>query len=151
MLVDACANYQIEFTDVKILLFVLLVILFKCKQHWQVDDISQCLCEFFCVLIIFFILIYHSSLFFFIFHQVVGKPFGFINHVLQKNENFLTESNFPSSLSLSLYIHSGPSLGKMSKQFLYKYRYQRIQNIFSCLDKNDKGLIYWYRDSDNVK
>ena len=30
-LVDAYANYEIEFTDVKVLLFVLLVILFKCK------------------------------------------------------------------------------------------------------------------------
>ena len=31
MLVDAYANYEIEFTDVKFLLFVLLVILFKCR------------------------------------------------------------------------------------------------------------------------
>ena len=56
--------------------------------------------------------------FFFILHQVVGKPFKFINNSLQTIEIFLNESNFLSFLSL--YIHSGPSLGKMSKQFLYK-------------------------------
>ena len=48
-----------------------------------------------------------------IFHQVVETPFRFINHVLQTNESFQNESNFPSSLSLC--IHSGPLLGKMPK------------------------------------
>ena len=65
-----------------------------------VDDISQFSCEFFCVLITCFMLIYHSPLLFFIFHQVVEKPFGFSNHVLQTNESFLNESNFPCSLSV---------------------------------------------------
>ena len=45
-------------------------------------------------------LIYHLSLLFLIFHQVVGKPFRFIDNVLQASESFLNESNFPSSLSV---------------------------------------------------
>ena len=49
--------------------------------------------------------------FFFIFHQVVGKPFKFINHVLQTNESFLNKSNFPSFLSLCVFI-LGHRLGK---------------------------------------
>ena len=43
-----------------------------------------------------------------------GKAFKFINHVFRTNRNFLQKSNFTSVPSLC--IHSGPSLGKMSKQ-----------------------------------
>ena len=47
-----------------------------------------------------FTLIYHSYCFFVIFHQVVRKPFKFINNVLQTNKSLVNESNFPSFLSL---------------------------------------------------
>ena len=45
-----------------------------------------------CVLLFHFIT---HPCFFFIFHQVVLKTFKFNNNVLQTNESFLNESNFP--------------------------------------------------------
>ena len=51
------------------------------------------------------------------------KPFKFINNVLQTNEGHVNE--FP----LSLRIHSWPSLGKISKQFLYKYQCTLIFSV----------------------
>ena len=50
-----------------------------------------------------FLFITHPC-FFFIFHQVVWKPFKFINNVLQTNESLVNKSNFPSFLSLCLFI-----------------------------------------------
>ena len=87
----------------------------------QVDDISEYSCEFFCAPISCFILIYHSSLLFFIYHHVVGKPFRFFI-MFTNQECFLNESNFLSSLR----VYSVILLGKMFKQLLYKYRYQRL-------------------------
>ena len=57
-----------------------------------------------------------THLCFFFFHQVVQKPFKFINNVLQTNENFLNESNFPSFLSFCAFILDH-SLGKCPNNF----------------------------------
>ena len=62
---------------------------------------------------------------FFFFHQVVRKLLKFINNVLQTNESFLSESNFPSFLSLCAFI-LGHLFGKMFQQFPYKYLYHSI-------------------------
>ena len=127
------SNDQIEFTDMKILLSILLVLLFKCKYHQQVNDITQCSCDFFCVHITCFILIYTCPCFFFIFHQVVCKPFKFISNFLQTNETLVTKSNFSSFLSLCLFI-----LGHHSDQ----HNVQTLSisiciNIFSYLVRNN--------------
>ena len=53
------------------------------------------------ILLALYLFIAHPCLFF--FHQVVGKPIKFINNILQTNESFLNESNYPS---LSLVVHS---------------------------------------------
>ena len=53
-----------------------------------------------------YLLITHPC-FFFIFYQVVWKPFKFINNGLQTNESLVNESNFPSFLSLFVYPFSG--------------------------------------------
>ena len=95
-------------------------------------------------LLVLYLFITHPS-FFFIFPQVVRIPFKFINHVLQANESFLNGSNFPSFHNLC--IRSGPSLGKMSKQFQYKYRYQRIL-IFSVIWLGMMQLKYNSFDTD---
>ena len=95
-------------------------------------------------LLVLYLFITHPS-FFFIFPQVAGVPLKFINHVLQANESFLNGLNFPSFLYLC--IHSGPSLVKMSKQFLYKYRYQRIL-IFSVICLGKMRLKYNSFDTD---
>ena len=89
-----------------ILLFILLVLLFQCNYHLQVDD--------FCVHVTCFILICHSSLLLFS-HQAVWKPLKFIN-VLQTNESFLNKSKFLSLLSLCTFI-LGHYLGKCSSNF----------------------------------
>ena len=41
--------------------------------------------------------------FLFSFHQIVGKSFNFLNHVLQGNEFFVIGSNFAIFLSFFLY------------------------------------------------
>ena len=71
---------------------------------------------------------------FLIFHQVVGKPFKFTNNVLQTNKNFLNESNFRSSLSLSLCIHS------VNRQAYINILLTFI-NIFSYLVRNNTAKI----------
>ena len=76
-----------------------------------------------------YLFIIHPCIFF-ILHQVVRKPFKFINNGLQTNESLVNESNFPSFLSLCVFI-LGHRLG-VSKQFLYKYHYQCIL-IFSVI------------------
>ena len=43
---------------------------------------------------------------FFIFHQVVRKPFKFINNGLQINEDLVNETNFPIFLLLFVYLFS---------------------------------------------
>ena len=53
---------------------------------------------------------------FLFFHQVVQKPLKFINNVLQTNESFLDESNFPSFLSLCAFI-KGHCLVKFLNNF----------------------------------
>ena len=65
---------------------------------------------------------------FFLFHQVVRKPLKIIKNILQTNESFQNELNFPSFISLC--IHSGPSREKIFKNFLHKRQYQCIL-IFS--------------------
>ena len=66
-------------------------------------------------LLVLWLFLTHSC-FFFILHQVVGKPFKFINNSLQTIEIFLNESNFPSFLSLCIFIlvHH---LGKCANNF----------------------------------
>ena len=76
-------------------------------------------------LLAIYLFITHPSIFF-IFHQVLPKPFKFINNGLQTNESPVNELNFPSFLSLCLCIRFRPLLGKVSKQFLYKYQCQCI-------------------------
>ena len=96
-------------------------------------------------LLVLYLFITHPS-FFFIFPQVVRIPFKFINHVLQANESFLNGSNFPSFQNLC--IHSGPSLGKMSKKLTEKRKFcfccsqcwprvdlEQVTNHYDCLEK----------------
>ena len=80
-------------------------------------------------LLALYLFITHPCIFF-IFPQVVRKPFKFVNNGLPVNESLVNKSNFPSFLSLC--IHSRPSFGKVSKQFLYKYQYWCIL-IFSVI------------------
>ena len=133
MLVNTSANNQVEFKDVKILLSILLVLLFKCKYHQQVNDITQYSCDCFCVNITCFILIYTRPCFFFIFHQVVCKPFKFISNFLQTNETLVTKSNSLSFLSLCLFILDHRS-GQHNVQTLLL---SICINIFSYLVRND--------------
>ena len=108
MLVNISENDQVEFTDVKILLFILLVLLFKCKYHY----ITLYSCDFFFALCLFIT----QPCFFFIFHQVVRKPFKFINNGIQANKSLANKSNFPSFLSLCVFLF-GRRVGKCSSNF----------------------------------
>ena len=58
----------------------------------------------------------HPSMFF-IFDQVVRKPFKFIKNGLQTNESLVNELNFPSFLSLCVFIF-GHRLGKYPNNFV---------------------------------
>ena len=64
--------------------------------------------------------------FFFIFYQVVGKPFKFIK--CSPNKWKISEWIELPQFCLSLCIYSGSSLGKISKEFLYRY-HKTSQNI----------------------
>ena len=70
-----CCEKKLLVMLVNILLFILLVLLFKCKYHEQVDDITQYSCDFFCFHITYFILIPHSSLLLFYFPSSWVKAF----------------------------------------------------------------------------
>ena len=81
----------------------------------------------FCVPITCFKLIYYSSLVLFHFTWSCGKAIQiYFSCSLNKWKfsKWIELSQF--YLSLSLSIHSGSSLGKMSKQFLYDFQYQHI-------------------------
>ena len=106
-------------------LFILLVILFKCKYHLQVDYITQYACDFSGVHITCFILICPCSLFFFV---------KFCNNALQTNERFLNESNFRSFLSLCTFI-LGNRLRKRSNNFCVNI------SIFSYFVRNGTAKI----------
>ena len=100
MLVDASANSYIEFADVKILLLFCQLFCSSANNinksmifHNIHVNLSASSLLVLCLFITY-------PCFFFIFHQVVGKPFRFIDNVLQASESFLNESNFPSSLSV---------------------------------------------------
>ena len=73
--------------------------------------------------------------FFFISHQIVGKSFKFVSPNKRKFSNWIEFLQF----SLSLSIDSGPSLGEISKQFLYKHQYQPILMFLVIL----LGMIRW--------
>ena len=51
-------------------------------------------------------------------------PFKSTNNGVQTNESLVNESNFPSIRFLCIHFQS--SLGKVCKQFLYKYQFQAI-------------------------
>ena len=74
--------------------------------------------------LVLYLFITHPCIFF-IFHQVVRKPFKFINNGLQTNETLVMKRTSPV-FSRYFCIHFRPSLGKVFKQFLYKYQYQCI-------------------------
>ena len=74
--------------------------------------------------LVLYLFITHPCIFF-NFHQVVRKPFKFINNGLQTNETLVTKRTSPV-FSRYFCIHFRPSLGKVLKQFLYKYQYQCI-------------------------
>ena len=76
---------------------------------------------------------------FFVFHQIVRKPFKFINNSLQAIQSLVNELNFPSFLYLFVYSFSANAWE--SKQFLYKYQYQCIL-IFSVIWLGIKWLKY---------
>ena len=106
MLVNTSANDKIEFTDVKVLLSILLVLLFR----WDVSTINKPMIlhnvhvNFFASTLLALYLFITHPCFLFISHQVVWKPFKFINNVPQTNEGLVNESNFPSFLSLCVFI-----------------------------------------------
>ena len=109
------------------------------------------LLNYFAFLLIVLSLFMTHPCFFFISHQILGKSFKFVNHVLQTNESFVPESNFSSSLSLSLSLsHSGPFLWEMSKQFLYKYQYQPIL-CFGYSTRNDTGKCYIFDTNTEIQ
>ena len=89
-------------------------------------------CDFFLTTLLALCLFITQPCFFFIFHQVVPKPFKFINNGLQANKSLANRSNFPSFLSLCIPFR--PSRGKVLKQFLYNYQYclDKNYNIFKC-------------------
>ena len=85
-------------------------------------------------------------------------PFFFLIKLWENLSNLLIKFSrkwkFPKwielkQFSLSLCIYSGLSLVKMSKQFLYKYQYQRIL-IFSVIWLDMKRLKYNSFDTDIV-
>ena len=82
-------------------------------------------CDFYAsTLLVLYLFTTHPCIFF-IFHQVVRKPFKFINNGLQTNETLVMKRTSPV-FSRYFCIHFRPSLGKVFKQFLYKYQYQCI-------------------------
>ena len=119
MLVNTSANNLVEFTDVNILFFILLsLLLVPLPSRW------------YCTIFMWFILRPHYLLYtylslipaFFFFHQVVWKPFNFINNGLRTNQSLVclvslvNESNFPSFPSLCVFIF-GHRLGKCPNNF----------------------------------
>ena len=97
-----------------ILLFNLLVLLFKCNNRLQVDEIYTM--RTWSLRPHYLLHTYLSLICFLFFHQVVWKPLKFISDALQTNESFLNESNFPSFLSLCAFI-LGHCLGKCLNNF----------------------------------
>ena len=68
---------------------------------------------------------------FYIFHQVVGKPFKFISSGLETNDTLVNETNFLSFLSLFVYSFSAIAWRSV-QTVLYKYQYSCIL-IFSVI------------------
>ena len=115
-------------------LFILLVILFKCKYHLQVDYITQYACDFSGVHINCFYTYLSLITASYFFRQVLQKPLKFVNNVLQTKERFLNESNFRSFLSLCTFI-LGNRLRKRSNNFCVNI------SIFSYFVRNGTAKI----------
>ena len=110
-LVNISANDQVEFIDVKSLLFISLVLLFECKcinKPMMLHNIHVII--FASTLLALYLFITHPCIFF-IFHQVARRSFKFINNGLQTNDSLVNELNFPSFLSLCVFIF-GNCFGK---------------------------------------
>ena len=116
ILVNTSANGQTEFTDVKILLFILLVLCSNVNTINKSMILHNIHVNFFASTLLALYLFITHPCFFFIFHQVVRKPFKSINNVPQTNESLVNESNFPSFLSLCVII-LGHCLGKCPNNF----------------------------------
>ena len=113
MLVDASANSYIEFADVKILL------LFCQLFCSSANNINKSM-------IFHNIHVNLSASSLLVLCLFITYPCFFLFSIkLWESLSDLLIMNRTSPV-LSLYFHSGLSLGKMSKQFLYKYRNQRV-------------------------
>ena len=93
------------------------------------------------ILLALYLFITHPCIFF-IYHQVVQKPFiKFINNGFQTNESLINDLNVPSflslSLSLSLRIHSRSLLGKKCKQSVYKQSVCKQENAMRYNNRDD--------------
>ena len=116
MLMNTSANDYIEFTDVKILLFILLVLCSNVNTTNKSMILHKIHVNFFASTLLSLYLFITHPCFFFIFHQVVRKPFKFINNDLQTTNGLVNKSNFPSFLCLCVFI-LGHRLGKCPNNF----------------------------------
>ena len=95
LIVNTAAYDQIEFTDVKILLFILPVLCSNINTISKSMILHNIHVDFFESTVLALYLFITHLCFFFIFHQFVRKPFKFINNVVQTNESLVNELDFP--------------------------------------------------------
>ena len=104
MLVNISANDKIKFTDVKILLFISLVLCSNVNTINKSMILHNIHVNFFAFTLPALYLFITPSCFFFYFPSSCAKPFKSINNVLQTNKSLVNESNFSSFLSLCVFI-----------------------------------------------
>ena len=124
----------------KILLFILLVLCSNVNTINKLTILHNIHVNFFVSTLLALYLFNAHPCFFFIFHQVVRKPFKFINDVLQTKESLVNESHFPSFLSL--FVYSFLAIAWENAQTISLQISMSIYiNIFSYLVRNETAKI----------